>query len=230
MFSKQAAINIKKNYLESGLIYKIQISILLFMINLSGLYRLLFIKPSPLVGILFGLSIFIVVATYHLWRPDRHITLAITANDLDKVRTLLNKHRWQATLTSFEGYTPLHWACNSSTDEVAAILLEYGANPNALSNENQTPIHWAVSKSSLIKLGYLIQHGANLDIQDDKGKTPLHWAVQFNSLPIVTFLIEYGADRNISDEDGKTPLELSRSKSEWEDVFNYLNNLESTQT
>jgi Ankyrin repeats (many copies) len=228
MFGKQAAINIKKNYLQSGLTYKIQISILLFIISLTKLHRLLFIKPSPLEEILFGLSIITVIATYHLWRPDRHIILAIQANNLYEVRTLVNKYQWQANLTGFEGYTPLHLACNSSNDEIVLLLLEHQANPNVLSNERETPTHWAVSKSNLIKLGYLIQYKANLDIQDEKGKTPLHWAVHFNSLPTVTFLVEHGADRTICDENGKTPLELSRSKSEWEDVFNYLSSLEST--
>jgi ankyrin repeat protein len=152
-------------------------------------------------------------------------------NNSQEIIRLVSRHKWQANIVSIDGgITPLHWACNSSEDEIVMLLLELGANPNAISNEKGTPVHWAISESNLIKLGYLIQYGANLDIQDDKGKTPLHWAVIYNSLPTVTFLVEHGADRNISDENGKTSLELCRGKSEREDVFNYLNSLESTST
>ena len=61
-----------------------------------------------------------------------------------------------------------------------------------------------------------------LDILKDK------LSILINFLHTVTFLVEHGADRTICDENSKTPLELCRSKSEWEDIFNYLNSLEST--
>lgn len=215
--------NQKKHFFGSGITYPVSIILFAGGYNLSRQIMPLYIQIIWFVLIGFAIS------NYNKWRPDRHIYHAVTTNNYQEIVRLINRHQWQANIVSLDGSaTPLHWACNSSEDEIVMLLLELGANPNAISDEKGTPVHWAVSKSNLIKLDYLIQYGANLDIQDDKGKTPLHWAVHFNSLPTVTFLVEHGANRTICDENGKTPLELCRSKSEWEDIFNYLNSLESS--
>jgi ankyrin repeat protein len=226
--TKQASLNLIKHIFGNGLAHAVQVNLLILafttLIIDNKIHQLQF-----WICILIYIYIVMSIRTIPLWQPDRYINLAMTANDSDKLRALLQDRNWQANMVMIQGHTPLHAACLSCSDEIVTVLLEYGANPNALSNKKETPTHWAVSKSDLTKLGYLIQYRANLDIQDNKGKTPLHWAVHFNSLPTVTFLVEHGADRTICDENGKTPLELSRSKSEWEDVFNYLNSLDSTQ-
>jgi hypothetical protein len=216
--------NYKKHFFSSGLVYPIIVCLL------TGNHNFYDYMPAYLQVLSFILVV-LSISNYDKWRPDKNIHRAVIASDNQGIIRLVNRNKWQVNVVSLDGgLTPLHWACNSSEDEIVLLLLELGANPNAISNKKGTPVYWAVSKSNLIKLGYLIQYGADLNIQDGKGKTPLHWAVLYNSLPTVTFLVEHGADRNISDENGKTPLELSRSKSEWEDVFNYLTSLESTQT
>ena len=216
--------NYKKHFFRSGIAYPI------FVCTLTGNHNFYDYMPVYLQILSFVLVI-LSIHNYDKWKPDKNIHCAVMANDAQEIIRLVNRNKWQVNVVSLNGgFTPLHWACNSSEDEIVMLLLELGANPNAISNEKGSPVHWAVSERNLIKLGYLIQYGANLEIQDDKGKTPLHWAVLYNSLPTVTFLVEHGADRNISDENGKTPLELCRGKSEREDVFNYLNSLESTST
>jgi Ankyrin repeats (many copies) len=214
--------NQKKHFFGSGITYPILIILVAGGYNLSR-------QTMPLyIQIIWFALICFAIHNYNKWRPDRHIYQAVMTNNSQEIIRLISHHKWQANIVSLDGSaTPLHWACNSAEDEIVLLLLKLGADPNAISDEKGTPVHWAVSKSNLIKLGYLIQYGANLDIQDDKGKTPLHWAVHFNSLPTVTFLVEHGANRDILDENGKTLLELSRSKSEWEAIFDYLNSLES---
>ncbi len=171
------------------------------------------------------------VFTYNSWRPERSMEQAVKTNDIQELHRLIQQQSWQANVSSFSGYTPLHYACNSSVNnEVILLLLEYGANPDARSNDKGTPVHWAVSAGNITKLEYLTQYGANLNLQDLKGNTPLHWAVHYKFLSTVVFLIEHGSDRNIANENSKTPLELCRGKSESEEIFNYLNNLDSTQT
>jgi hypothetical protein len=173
---------------------------------------------------LFSITMLGLMFKYGDWRPEKHIVEAIIANNTQEIQRLIQNHPWQVNITSLFGYTPLHYACRSSVNnDIFLLLLECGANPNALSNDKGTPIHCAVSTGSISKLEYLIQYGVSLDIQDRQGKTPLHWAVDSNLLPSVTFLVEHGADLTICDENGKTPLDLCRGKSEWEEIFNYLN-------
>jgi Ankyrin repeats (3 copies)/Ankyrin repeat len=170
------------------------------------------------------------VFTYNSWRPEQSMEQAVITNNIQELHRLIQHQSWQANVSSFSGYTPLHYACNSSVNnEVVLLLLEYGANPDARSNDKGTPVHWAVSTGNITKLEYLIQYGANLNIQDLKGNTPLHWAVHYKFLPAVIFLIEHGSDRNIANENIKTPLELCRGKSESEEIFSYLNSLDSNQ-
>ncbi len=225
--TKRSLLNLIKHIFGNGFAHAVQVNLLLLAFTIliidNKIHQLQF-----WICILIYTYIVISIRTIPLWQSDRYINLAMTANDSDKLRALLQDRNWQANMVMIQGHTPLHTACLSCSDEIVAVLLEYGANPNALSNKKETPTHWAVSKSDLTKLGYLIQYGANLDIQDRKGKTPLHWAVHFNSLPTVNFLVEHGVDRTICDENSKTPLELCKDKNEWEDIFNYLNSLGST--
>ena len=211
--------NYKKHFLRSGIAYPI------FICVLTGSHNLYNYMPAYMQIISFILVI-LFVSNYDKWRPDRQMHYAVTNNNYQQIIYLVNKNKWQVNIVSlYDGQTPLHLACNSSSDQIVLLLLELGADPNAMSNEKGTPVHWAVSKNNLIKIDYLIQHGANLDLKDGKGKTPLHWAVHFNSLPTVTFLVERGADRTIHDKNGKTPLELCRGKNEWSEIFDYLNSL-----
>lgn len=174
--------------------------------------------------------IFILMFKYSDWRPEKPMEQAITENNIQEIQRLIQNHPWQVNVTGLFGYTPLHFACTPSiNNEIVLLLLERGANSNALSTDKGTPIHQAALSGSVAKLEYLSQYGANLDIQDHRAKTPLHWAVDSNSLPTITFLVEHGADRTICDENSKTPLELCRGKSESEEIFSYLNSLDSSQ-
>ena len=43
----------------------------------------------------------------------------------------------------FIGHTALHWACDAGHVEVARLLLERGAAPNAQNEDGSTPLHMA---------------------------------------------------------------------------------------
>ncbi len=96
---------------------------------------------------------------------------------------------------SAEGITPLHLA---ESTEMATILLEAGANPNAIDSSGMTPLSHARKETILP----LVKAGANVNAKDGEGRTPLFNA-QGDS---ISLLLKAGADVNITNNEGKTPL------------------------
>jgi ankyrin repeat protein len=167
---------------------------------------------------------------------------AVKAKDIEKVKTLLtNGADVNAMDKASEGSsrvnsplgTPLHYAVQLNLNDIAALLLDRGANVNAKDGSGITPVQWAISYDfkEIVKL--LRQHGAQLNIHDaallgdlatvkeflDKGtdvnartggeKTPLLLAVQRRHGELVKLLLAKGADPNAKDNDQRTSLHFA---------------------
>lgn len=86
----------------------------------------------------------------------------------------------------YNGFTPLHSACQQGYYEVVQLLLKYKANVNAQSNAGWTSLHVAVSYKhdeekcrSIIQ--ELVNHGASLHITNENRQTPLKLAEYLNN-------------------------------------------------
>lgn len=69
------------------------------------------------------------------------------------------------------GTTPLFYACMLNYPDVALVLLQHGANPNAKSEIYDNPIHCCVQKGNADLLDILIIHGADPRYTTDLGET-----------------------------------------------------------
>jgi uncharacterized protein len=67
--------------------------------------------------------------------------------------------------------TPLVYAALSGRRDVAALLLNHGANPNAASLAGVTPLIGAAHSGSVDTVRLLLQHGA-LPVAECHGTTP----------------------------------------------------------
>jgi len=112
----------------------------------------------------------------------------------------------------YSSSTPLHFAAISSNQEVAALLLSSGANPNAQDLNRKTPLHRACEvKASAAVVSMLIGAGANVNARDIWGETPLHLAADFRHEAIVRTLLASGADVSSGDMCCRTALSYAVS-------------------
>lgn len=74
------------------------------------------------------------------------------------------------------GVAPLHSAVAANQYEIAKLLLDAGANPNAVQQKDITPLHSAVHLGNAQLVSLLLAHGADKQAQTDTGKTPIDLA------------------------------------------------------
>ena len=116
--------------------------------------------------------------------------------------------------------TPLHCAAN---EDVARVLVEAGARPNARDKHEQTPLHRAVVNRYLDVAAYLIDEaGASLNVRDDRGRMPLHWSAIKDDASTAIVLLRAGAMPYPKDHDGSTPLRLAMTRGSMSFVWAYL--------
>jgi ankyrin repeat protein len=95
------------------------------------------------------------LAVYH----DRKSIVKYLINEGSDIDKEISRNFW------WQGYTPLHFAAGKRYEEVASLLMEKGANPNALNSEEKTPLDLALAGKyySIAKL--LIKGGGKMGVE-----------------------------------------------------------------
>jgi len=105
------------------------------------------------------------------------------------------------------GMTALHLSAIEGHVDVAAVLLDRGADPNALAPGSMTPLHFAAMLAHPEMAGLLVRRGARMDVRNASGMMPLHLAANEK---VVDVLANAGADVNALTSKGQTPLHTAR--------------------
>jgi len=118
-------------------------------------------------------------------------------------------------------------------EEVARLLLGYGADANALDINNRTPLHCASNGLGFVGVArVLLEHGVDANARDVNNLTPLHiassalcgeYGSSFSVVPraIAQLLLQYGSDIHARDDQGKTPFMRATDKGYY-DVMQLL--------
>ena len=116
------------------------------------------------------------------------------------------------------GLTPLHLAALlNDNPEVAALLLERGADIKAEDDGGGTPLHGAARSNENPEVAaLLLDRGADVHAKDNFFcSTPLHGAAVSNDNPeVVALLLDRGADIEAKSAVGNTPLHVAAMGNE----------------
>ena len=85
------------------------------------------------------------------------------------------------------GLTALHQAAFHGHAEIAALLIEAGADVNAASRRGETPLHSTVYWEHREVAALLLANGAAVNAKLENGQPPLDWAVQLGASEMAEF-------------------------------------------
>lgn len=89
---------------------------------------------------------------------------------------LLNDELADPHTQSYQGYQPIHYACEQGHIQSVKILLSKSPDlVNEQTNQLLTPLHFACKYGSLETIQILIGHGANIQLRDQHGSNVLHF-------------------------------------------------------
>lgn len=114
------------------------------------------------------------------------VWLGFTKHSYEDFFSLLHDAGADISLCDNKGKSPLHFAINTEESDMALILLEAGADPNARDCYGTTPIMRAVEWSPsdegdsldtiCMHIRQLLEYGADISAKDDSGFTALDYA------------------------------------------------------
>jgi len=146
-------------------------------------------------------------AEARLQLADVHVALRLPpAEALIRLRKLFDS-KADISEVDKDGKTALHVAARRGNADIATVLLESGADPNAtIPSDGSVPLHLAAMKNHAIVACVLMKRMANPDSQDIVGATPLHHAVKNSADAVVSVLVRIRANPNIIDTQRRAPL------------------------
>lgn len=161
------------------------------------------------------------------------IKSAITTNNIDKLKKLINKKTCCMSVDDYEN-TPLHYACMHKMTNAVRFLLNDDRNPHvtfkvAIDQKNmygETALHIAATQGDIKTVELLLGHGASLTSKADErtrvGQTPLQRAVAGRSLSVIHKLVAIMEEKKLynvilqSDSIGNTALHEAAGLGQYE--------------
>jgi ankyrin repeat protein len=151
-------------------------------------------------------SALLTVAVAAAATSDSRLVEAARNRDVNRINFLLGQHADVKT-TAGDGSTALLWSAHWADLDVADLLLQAGADPNAANDLRMTPLSQACTNGSDPFVRLLLKSGANPNTAIGTGVTPLMTCAKSGSVDAVKRLLEYGAEINAKEpSQGQTAL------------------------
>lgn len=115
-------------------------------------------------------------------------------------------------------------AIHGASLEVAAFLLDSGADVNRIGYEQGTALMFEVGQRNPDTARLLVERGAYVNVQRAMdGNSAMHFAVLKGYPEMVDILLAGGANPALNNNDGHTPIDIARTN----DVTEIINKLEA---
>lgn len=132
------------------------------------------------------------------------LVTAVKAGYLDVASKLLaNK---ASVNKQVKGYSPLHWAAQGGSNNLAALLLQHGASANEIGADGHSPLTVAVLSCNVDLAKQLVSQGGDVNYSIDQGVTSLMIAASLGCDELVRVALSKGAFVNAVDLKGLTAL------------------------
>lgn len=106
----------------------------------------------------------------------RKLRLAVSLNNLDVARSLLQSGIISINNFDMQRRSPLHIASCKGYTEMVKLLLLHGADPNIKDDLGNTPLHLAACTNNIEIVTLLLQAGTDVSSLDNCGRNPLQLA------------------------------------------------------
>lgn len=147
------------------------------------------------------------------WHPF-HIA-CISGNIDDAKKQLTRGGRALVDICDANGFTAIHFAVLSGSEEMVRLIASQKPNINAkCCVKGSTALMMATAKEQIDNVRILLDHGADVSIsRDEDGYTALHIAASLNLNDITKRLLDYAPDAlEVLDNSGANPISLAIEK------------------
>jgi quinoprotein dehydrogenase-associated probable ABC transporter substrate-binding protein len=141
---------------------------------------------------------------------NQELNDAVMADDLTRVRYLVEQKHASLAAMDLQGETPLQQALIQRSPNIVAFLIAHGADVNQRDHDGWTPLMEAAYADDAADVKVLVAHGADPNAVSRQSLTPLGIAVQYGKNNAAVALIAAGANPGTAvGGAGYTPLMLA---------------------
>lgn len=152
--------------------------------------------------------IFFLVTFSAFAQSDSSIFDVARTGTVAQMEVLLKKNPKVVNQINDAGYSPLILACYRGNTEVAAFLINNGADLN-YNNAMGTPLMAAVVKNNLEIVNLLLDKNVDVNQTDANGTTALIYAAMFKNHAIAKLLIQAKSNSETKDNRGNSALDYA---------------------
>jgi len=145
-----------------------------------------------LIVVCFVSSCSLLVPSHHTTEEYTPFFAAVSAGNLAEVQQDISTDPALVRAMEWDNATALHDAVGQNHPDVAAYLLDKGAQVNAKTKDGLTPLHMAAQNGNIPIIELLISRGATINAIDSKGWTPLARAIKWEHPEAARALTEHG--------------------------------------